>query len=419
MCCGALVKIALLNYSDTIGGAARAAYRIHHALRQQGMDSTMYVNQANAGDWSVKGPVGKWGKIRAPLGGLVTSLLKTGNSVFHSPAILPSTWPNRLNNSDADVIHLHWVNNEMLSIGDIGRLRKPVVWTLHDMWAFCGAEHNTEEFRWRDGYTSANRPPYESGFDLNHWTWKRKRKHWKHPMHIVTPSRWLADCVCASALMNDWPVHVIPNAIDTETWQPVPKALARRILHLPADVPILLFGAIGGTDDHYKGFDLLHSALQHLRGQVNSLQLVIFGQLAPRNPDDLGVLTHFSGHLHDDLSLRILYSAADAIVVPSRQEAFGQTASEALACGTPVVAFGATGLLDVVLHQHTGYLAKPFDVEDLANGICWVLQEQLESESTETLSWLGANARHDAITRFSNSVVAKQYLEVYRMAVGV
>jgi glycosyltransferase involved in cell wall biosynthesis len=412
----------MLNHSDINGGAARAAYRIHHALRQQGVDSMMHVNQTSAGDWTVQGPPGKWGRtwanMRGPLGGLVTRLLKTSNSVIHSPAILPSAWPKRLNNSDADVIHLHWVNSEMLSIGDIGRLRKPVVWTLHDMWAFCGAEHYTEDFRWRDAYTRHNRPQYESGLDLSRWVWKRKCKHWKRHMHIVTPSKWLADCVRGSALMHNWPVYVVPNAIDTDTWQPVDKASARQILHLPPDVPLLLFGAMSGTNDPRKGFDLLRKALQSLNGQIHGLELVILGQLVPRQSENFGFPVHYTGHVHDDVSLRLLYSATDALVIPSRQDNLPNTGVEALSCGTPIVAFDTCGLPDIVQHKQTGYLAKAFDTDDLANGIRWVLLTQTESSKLGNLSWLSNNSRQDAVTRFSCPVVAEQYLRVYRMAVN-
>jgi glycosyltransferase involved in cell wall biosynthesis len=306
---------------------------------------------------------------------------------------------------------VHWINGEMMSISDIGQLIKPVVWTLHDMWAFCGAEHYTEDFRWRDGYTPNNRPSYEGGFDLNRWTLERKRKHWKRPMHIVTPSRWLAECAKQSVLMRDWPITVIPNAIDTNVWQPVEKTLARQLLHLPPDLPLLLFGAIGGTQDPRKGFDLLRAALNHLRGQLPGLELVVFGQLAPKEPVDMGFPVHYTGHLHDDVSLRLLYSAADVIVVPSRQEAFGQTASEAHACGTPAVAFDNSGLVDIVRHQQTGYLAKAFDAEDLAQGIQWVLADPARH------SELCTNARNDAVARFSCPVVSAQYMQVYNAAI--
>ena len=406
------LKITHLNHSDINGGAARAAYRIHQALRDFGIDSHMGVNVATLGDWTVQGPANHWSKlavrVRPYWGRLLRRTLRTQNPIIHSPAFMRSGWPRRLNVSDTDIIHLHWVAEEMLSIADIARINKPIVWTLHDMWAFCGAEHYTDDYRWRDGYNKDNRPTHESGFDLNRWTWQRKRKHWQRPMHIVTPSRWLADGVRQSVLMRDWPISVIPNSINTDRWQPLNPALARELLGLPSDVPLLLFGAMGGGQDPRKGFDLLTAALSHLRGEIHALHLVVFGQLAPREPPNLGFPIHYTGHLHDDLSLRALYSAADVLVVPSRQEAFGQTASEAHACGTPVVAFNIGGLPDIVEHQHTGYLAQPFDTEGLAQGIAWVLAHS-ESASLRT------HARARAVERFANPVVAAQYRAVYSL----
>ncbi len=407
------MKVALINYSDINGGAARAAYRIHQALLQDGVHSRMHVNEARAGDWTVQRPSGQIekaiNKVTPALGGIASYLLKTTNKIIHSPAIIPSIWPQRLNLIDADLVHLHWVNNEMLSISSIGSIQKPLVWTLHDMWAFCGAEHVTEDFRWKEGYLQHNRPSYESGFDLNRWTWERKRKHWKRPMHIVTPSRWLAECVRLSALMRDWPVTVVPNPINTELWQPIDKQLARKMMNLPSDVPLLIFSA--GPNDPNKGFDLLKSALNHLRGQISGMELIILGSLRPQTMPNLGFHQHYTGHLYDDMSLRILYSAADALVVPSRIESFGQTASEAHSCGKPVIAFNGSGLRDIVDHEKTGYLAAVYDVEDLANGIKWVLSD------VKRYNVLSHNAREKAVKCFSYPVVAKQYLKVYEEAI--
>ena len=371
----------------------------------------MVVSSAMTGDWTVRGPKGALAKampkVRSELASFLTKALKTGNPITHSPAVVPSRWSNRLNASDADVIHLHWINSEMLSVADIGKFKKPVVWTLHDMWAFCGAEHLASDYRWRDGYTADNRPAHESGFDLNRWTSARKQKHWKHPIHIVAPSRWLATCARQSVLMREWPITVIPNTIDTDVWQPVDKSIARQLLHLPPDVPLLLFGGWGGINVEHKGLDLLQAALNHLSGQLRGLELVMLGQLAPRVPGEIGFPVHFTGHLHDDISLQALYSAVDAVVVPSRQEAFGQTASEAHACGTPVVAFNATGLMDVVEHQKTGYLAKAFDPVELAIGLCWVLDDAARRVA------LGRAARARAVQLWSYKTVAEQYLNCY------
>jgi glycosyltransferase involved in cell wall biosynthesis len=135
--------------------------------------------------------------------------------------------------------------------------------------------------------------------------------------------------------------------------------------------------------------------------------LVVFGSSKPKKPQGFKQKAHYLGHLHDDVSLRVLYSAADVMVVPSLQEAFGQTASESMACGTPVVAFGATGLLDIVEHQKTGYLAKPFEVSDLAAGIDWV-------SNAPNYKDLCQNARQKVLQEFDSQVVAKKYIELYK-----
>jgi glycosyltransferase involved in cell wall biosynthesis len=143
-----------------------------------------------------------------------------------------------------------------------------------------------------------------------------------------------------------------------------------------------------------------------LKSRVKDIELAIFGQVAPKNPPELGFKVNFIGHLHDELSLRLLYSAIDMLVVPSRVEAFGQTATESMACKTPVVAFGATGLLDIVDHKLNGYLAKPFESEDLANGIEYILNVQNYNQICE-------NARDKVVKEFDSAVVSKKYQDLY------
>lgn len=165
---------------------------------------------------------------------------------------------------------------------------------------------------------------------------------------------------------------------------------------------------MGSGRDPRKGFDLLLQALEELLEdpRAQGLELAIFGQLAPQSSPSPGFPIHYTGHLHDDLSLRALYSAADAMVLPSRQDNLPKTGVEAHACATPVIAFNTSGLPDIVAHEHTGYLAKAFETEDLARGIAWVLAQRETGR-------LGEQARERAVARFAAPVVAKEYGAVY------
>jgi glycosyltransferase involved in cell wall biosynthesis len=411
----------LVSYSDLSGGAARAAFRLHQAFREASIDSRMRVAVKQSDVWSVDGPTSNFGMglnlSRHYLGSLVGGLQKSVGSVRHSVNIMPSSCGLQINASDADVANLHWIAGETISIEAIGRIRKPVVWTLHDMWAFCGSEHyadDSEAARWRHGYQGDNRPSGHALWDIDRWTWSRKRRAWRKPLTIIAPSQWLATAARQSVLMKDWPVHVVPNVLNTDIFRPLDATVCRDILRLPQNVPLVLFGAFRGAKDPRKGFDLLLSALRHLSSSRISrgLNCVIFGQSKPREEPEVNFPLRWLGHIHDDWSLALLYNAVDVVIVPSRQENLPQTATEAQACGTPVVAFNATGLPDVVVHGETGYLAKPYDAEDLARGVCWILEDATRS------SYLGATARAHALRCWGPEVVVPKYLAIYAEALG-
>ncbi len=192
------------------------------------------------------------------------------------------------------------------------------------------------------------------------------------------------------------------------------QAIARELLKLPADKKLILFGALSPTADARKGFRHLRKALHHLAEQPGHEQCeaVIFGTHKPAKDLDLKLPTTFLGRLHDDTMLALAYSAADVMIVPSIQEAFGKTSIEAMACGTPVVAFEATGLKDSVVHQHNGYAAKCFDTADLAKGISWVL------EDCDRLQILSNNARKTVEDRFTFTHQAEQYRQLYQQLVA-
>lgn len=414
------MNIRLLSYSDIEGGAARAAYRLHSALRTANYSSRMLVQKKLSDDHAVTGPVGYVEKLtflnRILAGELLVKLQKSDNPIHHTPSWYPFELCRHFthNLESADIVHLHWLR-DIPTIKCICRINKPVVWTLHDMWAFCGAEHYTSDSstaRWRTGYTKSNRSPLDKGLDIDHWTWKRKKKYWQQPLHIIAPSHWLAKCVSESSLMRDWPVHVIPNVLDPDIFKPIDKSFARQTLNLPQDAQLILFGAIKGGEDPRKGFDLLQRSLAVLgKPLTTKIYGVIFGQSQPKDAPEYGFPIRWMGHIHDEWTMTLLYSAADVMVVPSYQEAFGQTASEAQACGCPVVAFDTTGLPDVVEHKKTGYLAAPFEPEDLAHGITWVLEDK------ERHKRLSVAARERTVRLWSPEVVVPQYISVYQQAI--
>jgi glycosyltransferase involved in cell wall biosynthesis len=381
----------------------------------------MWVDSSQTGDWTVSKPSTNIDRakqlVRKLFARIILNKFQSSNPIIHSPSIMSSNWPKYINASDADVVNLHWVQGEMLSIKDIGLINKPIVWTLHDMWAFCGAEHYTEEYLWRDGYSRGARTLGESGINLNRWRWKKKKKLWKTPFHIVSPSNWLSSCVSQSSLMGNWPSRVIPNPIDFETWQPVDKTTARKLLNLPQSPNLILFGALGGSSDSRKGFDLLQSALSELESHMTfleiNIEIIVLGQLKPKIESDLGFKVHYLGHLFDDLSLRNVYSAADVVVVPSRQDNLPNVCLEALSCGTPIVSFKVGGFEDIIKHGVNGYLAEPFDPKDLATGMIRVLNLDAKKQSE-----LSEMSRLSAKENFNPREVSKLYIKTYEDAIA-
>ena len=413
------MKVLIVSTYDAQGGAARAAFRLCEALNEHGSDCRMAVLNKTSDATFIYQEGGMRGKITRKivhphLGKRLERLQKTTNETMHSLALFGAGIVDAINASDADVVNLHWVHNEMLTVQDFMRIRKPIVWTLHDMWAFCGAEHYVDDVsgaRWRTGYTRSNRDKNDRGVDLDRRVWERKRRLWQKKLNLVTPSRWLADCCRESELLADWPVEAIANPLDLDTFRPWPKEVARRALKLPLGKRLILFGAHGEDRSGRKGVDLLYGAMRHLIGKGMDAHGVIFGQSAPENLPDAGLPLHWTGRLNDDISLALLYSAADVMVVPSRMDNLPQTGTEAQSCGCPVVAFRIGGLPDIVEHKKTGYLAEPFDVEELAMGIRWAIED---SERTATLS---AAARARSLREWGTVGLVDRYKSAYQAAI--
>lgn len=382
------------------GGAGRAAAALNAAMEQQGVDSHLRTAAGLRFQLAQRADRQLWRLQRSPV------------RTWRSPARFGSLSAREINASHADIVNLHWVTNGFLSIKEIGRITKPIVWSLYDMWAFCGTEHygvDSPDARWRTGYTTINRPTNESGIDIDRRAWQSKKRHW-HRAPVVPASTWLTDAVGNSALMGNWPVARIPHVIDTESFTPIAAEHARDRLGIDHQGPLVLFLSSGGTHDQRKGFDLLEQALPEVLRHVPNLHLLAVGPKDERRTHAGGVPILWFGSVSTNEQLRDLYAAADVTAVPSREDNMPLTAMEAQSCGRPVVAFRVGGLADIVDHGETGHLAEPHDTKGLAQGLVAAL-------SGAGLRW-GAQARLRAEQLWSPRVVVREYLTVYEQALA-
>jgi len=411
------MKILHVNTHDSQGGAARAAYRLHQALLAESIDSKMLVQKKTSDDHTVIAPTSKFEKginlFRPTLDNLPLQQYKHRSQSLFSPAWLPfSQIPKKIAQINPDIVHLHWIAGAMISVKDLAKIEKPIVWSLHDMWAFTGGEHIDEgQQHYLDRCGNSKVLKSNKDKDLSRKGWERKRQVYAQVdnMTIVGLSQWMHQAAKSSSLLKDKSHTQLPNPIDTSNFAPFDKVEARRLFNLPLDKKLILFGAMNATSDPNKGFQHIFVALK--ASSLENTELVIFGSSQPSNPSSFTQPVHYLGQLHDDVSLRVLYSAADVIVVPSLQENLSNTIMESLACGTPVVAFDIGGNSDMIEYQKNGYLAQPFDTDDLANGIEWVL-------NTPNYQQLCDNAREKVLTHFDSQIVAKRYIALYKEILG-
>lgn len=411
------MKILHLSTFDEEGGAARAASRLHRGLLASGTDSWMLVRKkvADRERVLVCGNEGSFNKATAMLRPYIDALpLKFYPNKRKSPwhvAWMPNKLVGSIDAIAPDIVHAHWLCSGFLSLRNLEQVPTKLVWTLHDSWPFTGGCHIINDcvsFRERCGQCPQLGSVYKN--DLSSLGLYRKQHlYQKNQPIFVAPSRWMAEQARTSSLLADARIEIIPNGLDTSIFQPIDKQLARGLLNLPLDKKIIMFGAMSSTSDPNKGFEKLKKSLEVLKQSAikDQIEIVIFGATEPKEKLDIGFRTTYLGRLHDDVSLAVAYSAADIICIPSIQESFGQVATEAMSCGTPVVAFATSGLLDIVDHNITGYLALPYDEVDFAKGIELLLGNQ------SRLITMSIAARNRVIKNFEISVVCSMHSNLY------
>lgn len=387
------MKILLLNATDEIGGAANAALQLTKSLIEYGINAHLGVmTKTSAYDFVFEVPKSK--QMPRLLRSLKDKLKKlfikifpcfkfvTTNPIIHSEnkkSIIDIRW---INKSDYDLIHLHWIGNNMISIKDLSKINKPMLWTMHDTWPFCGAEHYPNilenDTRYIEGYTSKNKPKTTKGPDICRKTWKQKEKYLKNKeIYFISPSKWEMNCLKNSALFKENECKVIPNVIDRNIFYPKDSKEIRKLLNIPSEKKVIGFGAAYEINNikSVKGGYYLLEALKLLKNKDDYF-LVIFGPANKNFIIQTGINCFSAGYISNHTLLSLIYNCLDVFVCPSIIENLPYTILESICSGTPVTAFKAGGNPDIIEHQYNGYLATPYDSSDLARGIDYCMENK-------------------------------------------
>ena len=415
------MRVLIVNTSERTGGAAVAANRLMKALNNNGVKAKMLVRDKESDNLTVvglpKSPLLHWHFLWERFVIFCKLHFSRKNLFAIDIANSGSDITSLREFQEADVIHLHWINQGMLSLNGIQKIQrsgKPVVWTMHDIWPATAICHLTLGCRYFVNRCANCKylPGGGSRNDLASRIWQKKlQMQAEGSIYYVACSRWLESEAKASALLKDQKITSIPNPIDTHLYKKTNKLEARQRLGLPLDKKLILFASQRVTNEN-KGMSYLIEACRQLADLTKDLcEVVILGGHAEEVVALLPMKAHPLGYVNDEQRVIDIYNAADVFVLPSLSENLPNTIMEAMACGVPCVAFKVGGIPEEIDHLKNGYVAAYRDAADLAKGITWVLQEA-DYES------LSQQAIHKVTQCYSQQSVAVKYLDVYQQAMA-
>ena len=350
---------------DARSGAGIAARRGVEALRMAGVDADLF-------DAQKLGRSTRWRRWRARLDNLPTRLYPSRRLFTSwSNGWLASGVARRLNEFNADLVHLHWLGHGALSWREISHINAPLMWTFHDAWAFTGGCHYPGDCRKFEA--DCGRCPQLGSiwsYDLSHWNLRGRQDVLSRVKRIVTPSRWLGELACRSGRVAKETLRVVPNALSSQLLGGECRETIRARRGVMPVEWVFVAGSLA-LDEPRKGNHLLEGCLGEWRRSHPDARarLVIFGGEAPLRLCVPGVLVEQAGFLMHESQLADLLTAADVLLMPSLQDNLPNIALEAQACGCAVVGFDAGGLAEIVVVGETGSLASERTAEGLGRAL--------------------------------------------------
>lgn len=416
------MKIAFISTYAKTGGAALSAWRTAEALRSQGMDVQTVVREEKQVIENVTPAYRGLNRYQA-FGKEAYERIRFATQESSKDIRFYYSFPDIGTNihqlaaiQEADVLHMHWIHKGFLSLKSLKNLSdlgKPVIWSLHDMWAFTGGCHyssHCRNFEQECGNCWYLKRPSDA--DLSHRYWKEKSAAYNNlNIQFVTSSKWLASEAKQSSLLGNKPVRAIPTAIDTDLFKPMDQKNILEKLGQNPNRKQLLFVAMNIAEKR-KGFEYLKEALIILHKQNPTLaaeiDLLVMGKAQESAFEDLPYPVKYLGRLSDPQSIAEAYNAADLYLMPSLEDNLPNTILETLACGTPVVAFETGGIPEMVTHEQQGFIAPKKDSKQLAHGIEWCLSDP------EREKRIAEAARQKALDHYSYPIIAKLYTDLYK-----
>ena len=294
---------------------------------------------------------------------------------------------------EAEIIHLHWLNQGFISLSSLSKINKPVIWTMRDMWTFTGGGHYSLGFE-----------KYESGY-LSKMMQNIKKKNYNKNFHFVAVSNWLKKKAENSYILRDYDIKKIDNNIDIKDFSLLAKNTARTKLNISTKKQIILYGA-QNPQSKRKGWDIFVEALKKL--DKSKYYLLIFGNFwSQKILDNIGFEYKILGYINDKTTLNATYCAADIFVASSIEDAWPKTFAEAMYCGTPVVCFKNTSISEIVDHKINGYVVENFNANELKDGIDW-LSDEVKKDNSKNIK------ARIKILDFDAKVIAKKYIDLYK-----
>jgi glycosyltransferase involved in cell wall biosynthesis len=390
------MKVLILNHSDKFGGAANSTIRIFKSLqKKKGLKIYLYVKKKNLSDSKII-EQSRFIYLLTKLSEIFLKKIFHLNSLnFHSYNLIPTDIKKVIKKINPDIIQLHWIGQNTISIKDFAVFNKPIIWRLSDMWPILATEHYDLKKKNRKFL-----------FDIDKYIYNLKKKYFNKKIIYIAPSKWLKLKLDKSIISRKNKKFIIPNVIDTSFWKPLKNKTINQKYN-PNNKIIILFGATL-INDPRKGFNFLLQCLKNLK---LNYQVNIFGYINNKKFEEKifkNKNIKYLGNITSDKELRDIYSASDVVVIPSLRDNSPNILFEANACGVPVVAFDNTGTKDFIIHKKTGWLSKYKNSQDFNKGIMWSIKNRII---------LNKIVRRHCILNFSETAVSKMYINIYKQVI--